>query len=67
MGTIYYTAIFRKFVRDNFVEQITFEGHNIEYSFKGSDSGVKPMSFLVKSGNLIGIMGGSGVSVKAPC
>lgn len=61
VSTIYYTAIFRKFIRDNFVEQINFEGHNIEYKFKGSDIGIQPMSFLVKSGNLIGIMGGSGV------
>ncbi len=61
VATIYYTAVFRKFIRDNFVEQITFEGHNIEYQFKGSDNGVKPLSFLVKSGNLVGIMGGSGV------
>jgi ABC transport system ATP-binding/permease protein len=59
--TIYYTSVFRKFIRDNFVEQINFEGHNIEYHFKGSDNGIQPMSFLVKSGNLIGIMGGSGV------
>ena len=61
MAPLYYTAIFRKFIRAGFVEDILFEGHNIEYSFKGSENGVKPMSFSVKSGNLIGIMGGSGV------
>ena len=61
MAPLYYTAIFRKFVRANFVEDILFEGHNLEYHFKGSDNGVQPMSFSVKSGNLVGIMGGSGV------
>jgi len=61
MSTIYYTSVFRKFIRDNFVEQINFEGHNIAYHFKGSDNGIQAMNFLVKSGNLIGIMGGSGV------
>ncbi len=61
MAPLYYTTIFRKFVRANFVEDILFEGHNIEYHFKGSDIGIQPMSFSVKSGNLIGIMGGSGV------
>lgn len=61
MAPLYYTTIFRKFVRANFVEDIIFEGHNIEYHFKGSDIGIQPMSFSVKSGNLIGIMGGSGV------
>lgn len=61
VSPIYYTSVFRKFIRDNFVEQINFEGHNIEYHFKGSDNGIQPLSFLVKSGNLVGIMGGSGV------
>jgi ABC-type multidrug transport system ATPase subunit len=61
MSTIYYTSVFRKFIRDNFVEDIVFEGQNIEFNFKGSDNGVQPMSFQVKSGNMVGIMGGSGV------
>ena len=61
VSPVYYTSVFRKFIRDNFVEQINFEGHNIEYHFKGSDNGIQPLSFLVKSGNLVGIMGGSGV------
>jgi ABC-type multidrug transport system ATPase subunit len=61
MAPLYYTALFRKFVRASFVEDILFEGHNIEYHFRGSDNGIQPMSFSVKSGNLVGIMGGSGV------
>ena len=61
MAPLYYTAIFRKFIKANFTEDIIFEGQNIEYHFKGSDNGIQPMSFSVKSGNLVGIMGGSGV------
>lgn len=61
MAPLYYTTIFRKFVHANFVEDIVFEGHDLEYHFKGSDNGIQPMNFSVKSGNLIGIMGGSGV------
>ncbi|HUW92503.1 MAG TPA: ATP-binding cassette domain-containing protein [Bacteroidales bacterium] len=61
LSTIYYTSVFRKFIKDNFVEDIVFEGQNIEFSFKGSDNGVQPMSFQIKSGNMVGIMGGSGV------
>jgi ABC-type multidrug transport system ATPase subunit len=61
MAPLYYTALFRKFVRSNFDEDIVFEGHNIEYHFKESDNGIQPMSFSVRSGNLVGIMGGSGV------
>lgn len=61
MAPLYYTTIFRKFIHSGFSEDIVFEGHNIEYRFKGSDNGVQPMSFRVSSGNLVGIMGGSGV------
>ena len=61
MAPLYYTTIFRKFIRSSFIEEILFEGHGIEYHFKGSDNGVQPMSFSIKSGNLVGIMGGSGV------
>jgi ABC-type multidrug transport system ATPase subunit len=61
MSPLYYTAIFRKFVRSSFDEDIVFEGHNIEYHFRESDNGIQPMSFSVRSGNLVGIMGGSGV------
>jgi ABC-type multidrug transport system ATPase subunit len=61
MSPLYYTALFRKFVRSSFDEDIVFEGHNIEYHFRESDNGIQPMSFSVRSGNLVGIMGGSGV------
>ncbi len=61
MAPLYYTTIFRKFISPGFTEEIVFEGHNIEYRFRGSDNGVQPMSFRVSSGNLVGIMGGSGV------
>ncbi|HZL76294.1 MAG TPA: ATP-binding cassette domain-containing protein [Bacteroidales bacterium] len=58
---IYYSKIYKKFVSRNFPEKIVFEGHDIEYIFKNSDNGVRKMNFHVESGNLIGIMGGSGV------
>lgn len=58
---IYYSKIFKKFVSRKFPEKVVFEGHDIEYIFKNSDNGIKKMNFRVESGNLIGIMGGSGV------
>lgn len=58
---IYYSKIYKKFVSRNFQQLITFEGHDIEYLFKNADTGIQKMSFKVESGNLIGIMGGSGV------
>ncbi len=58
---IYYSKIYKKFVSAKFPEKIIFEGHEIEYLFKNSDNGLRKMNFRVESGNLIGIMGGSGV------
>jgi ABC-type multidrug transport system ATPase subunit len=58
---IYYSKIYKKFVSRKFPEKIIFEGHDIEFMFKNSDNGLQKMNFRVESGNLIGIMGGSGV------
>jgi ABC transport system ATP-binding/permease protein len=58
---IYYSKIFKKFVSRKFPEKIVFEGHDLEFLFKNSDNGLQKMNFRVESGNLIGIMGGSGV------
>ena len=58
---IYYSKIFKKFVSRKFPEKILFEGHDVEFMFKNSDNGLQKMNFRVESGNLIGIMGGSGV------
>ncbi len=58
---IYYSKIYKKFVSRKFPEKIIFEGHDIEFQFKNSDNGLQKMNFRVESGNMIGIMGGSGV------
>ena len=58
---IYYSKIYKKFVSRKFPEKIFFEGHDVEFQFKNSDNGIQKMNFKVESGNLIGIMGGSGV------
>ena len=58
---IYYSKIYKKFVSRKFPEKILFEGHDIEFQFRSSDNGIQKMNFRVESGNLIGIMGGSGV------
>jgi ABC-type multidrug transport system ATPase subunit len=58
---IYYSKIYKKFVSRKFPEKVVFEGQDIEFNFKNSDNGVQKMNFKVEAGNLIGIMGGSGV------
>jgi len=57
---IYYSKIYKKFVSSKFPETIYFEGHNIEFIFRNSDNGIHDMSFRIESGNLVGLMGGSG-------
>ena len=61
ISPIYYSGILREFLRLSYVDKIIFEGHNLEYRFKKSTQGLKSMSYRADSGNLIGIMGGSGV------
>ncbi len=58
---IYYSRIYKKFVSRKFPEKIIFEGRDVEYLFKNSDNGIKKMNFRIESGNLTGLMGGSGV------
>jgi ABC-type multidrug transport system ATPase subunit len=58
---IYYSRIYKKFVSRKFPETIVYEGRDIEFLFKNSDNGIIKMNFRIESGNLIGLMGGSGV------
>lgn len=58
---IYYPKIYKKFVSRKFPEKLFYEGHDVEFMFKNSDNGLQKMNFRVETGNLIGIMGGSGV------
>ncbi|MBN2863931.1 MAG: ATP-binding cassette domain-containing protein, partial [Bacteroidales bacterium] len=58
---IYYSKIYKTFVSVSFQEKVVFEGHDIEFMFKNSDNGVRKMNFRIESGNLVGLMGGSGV------
>ena len=58
---IYYSKVYKAFLIDHFHGKIVFEGQNIDFSFKDSENGIKPMNFRLESGNLVGIMGGSGV------
>ncbi|MBN1387300.1 MAG: ATP-binding cassette domain-containing protein [Bacteroidales bacterium] len=61
ISPIYHSGILREFLRLSYIDKIILEGQNLEYSFKKSSQGLKSMSFRADSGNLIGIMGGSGV------
>lgn len=56
---IYYHDIASRFFTGK--SRIIFTGENIEFRFKRSENGIRKFSFSEESGQLIGIMGGSGV------
>ncbi|HOO84772.1 MAG TPA: ATP-binding cassette domain-containing protein [Prolixibacteraceae bacterium] len=58
---IYYTDINHCFVDNSNNTSFVFEGENVEFKFKNSDDGLHSFSFSEKSGQLIAVMGGSGV------
>ena len=57
---IYYSDVITKFINDNFFEKFTLSAKNVSYNFRNSESGIKPLSFEHKSGDLVGLMGSSG-------
>ncbi len=59
--TIHYSDIIGSFQHMKLMHEIQLSALNIEYSFKNSENGIKKFNFQGKSGQLIGIMGGSGV------
>lgn len=58
---VYYSKVYKAFLADDFHGKVVFEGQQVEFAFRNSDNGIKPMNFRLESGNLAGIMGGSGV------
>jgi len=59
--TIHYSDIIGSFQHMMLLHDIQLSALNIEYSFNKSDNGIKKFNFQGKSGQLVGIMGGSGV------
>ncbi len=60
-GAIYYTEIASRFLQSSEGVRITLNAEDIEFRFPKSEHGLRRFSFSETSGQLIGIMGGSGV------
>ncbi len=58
---LYYSDLVSQFLHINEKIKIEFTAKEIEYRFKNSENGIHPFSFTASSGELIGVMGGSGV------
>ena len=61
ISPIYYNDIASQFLKSESEIKIVLSGENIEFRFKNSTAGIHSFSFSEESGQLIGIMGGSGV------
>lgn len=59
--TIYYSDISNRFLQERYTSQIRMLARGLEFKYQNSDKGVKDFNFACESGQLIGIMGGSGV------
>ncbi|MBQ5513303.1 MAG: ATP-binding cassette domain-containing protein [Bacteroidales bacterium] len=60
LGTVYQSNIANIFMHNEDVPKVTFTGIDVEFTYKNYDNGLKPFSFTLESGNMVGIMGGSG-------
>jgi ABC transport system ATP-binding/permease protein len=58
---VYYTDIASGFIDKDLSPSFVFSGEEIEFKFNKSNNGLHRFSFTEKSGQLIAIMGGSGV------
>ncbi len=61
INPVYYADAAARFLQSASKVKIEFTASEIEYRFKNSTNGIHPFSFTANSGELIGVMGGSGV------
>ncbi|PKP11813.1 MAG: ABC transporter [Bacteroidetes bacterium HGW-Bacteroidetes-4] len=61
LGTIYYSDIAAKFIDSHLEQKVVFTAKDVEFRFKNSTNGIHKFNFSEHGGELIGIMGGSGV------
>ncbi len=59
--SVYYYDVASKFVLALEEDIITFSGNDVEFYFKNSKNGIQKFNFSEQSGQMIAIMGGSGV------
>ena len=58
---IYFHDVASRFLEDRIKSKLVFNTYDIRFTFRNSDNGVKTFNVSEESGQLIGVMGGSGV------
>jgi ABC transport system ATP-binding/permease protein len=61
INPVYYSDLAVQFLQTKNNIQVEFTAQEIEFHFRNSHNGIQPFSFTAYSGELIGVMGGSGV------
>jgi ABC transport system ATP-binding/permease protein len=61
ISPIYYIDISTRFLKGEMSTPFVFSGHDLNFRFRNSDNGLHNFTFNEPSGQLIAIMGGSGV------
>jgi ABC-type multidrug transport system ATPase subunit len=59
--TIYFNDVSSIFTEETFRLKVFIDAKNVSIRFKNSESGLQNLTFHEESGNLVGILGGSGV------
>ena len=59
--TIYYSEIISRISEADFKSRISIDADNVTFKFRNSENGIHNLNFHGESGELIGILGGSGV------
>ncbi len=60
ISPIYYSDIVSAYLKNIQTDKVILQAENIEFKFKNSENGIHKFNFQAESGQLVGIMGGSG-------
>jgi len=61
INTIFYNDVYSGFTKEAFKHKIFIDATDVCLRFKNSENGIQNLNFHEESGNLVGILGGSGV------
>jgi ABC transport system ATP-binding/permease protein len=60
MPPVYYSRVSEKFIHQKETGRIIYRAIDVSYKFNNNQTGIHPFSFTGRSGQLVGIIGGSG-------
>ncbi len=61
IAPVYFNTLKSRFIQDSISKGLSFVAKSVDYKFRNSINGIQEFSVLAEAGDLLGIMGGSGV------